>query len=122
MTGVYQPEMNYEEDDPLTPARIEHLCEEIHADGVLEQKYNYLVYHFEMNGHYLRARAYLDEIDKVSIYGPFETAQACDAISDDEFETLAMGYLKRRFQIITKLSGEAGGYAVVWKAEGAGGE
>ncbi|WP_428406983.1 hypothetical protein [Hyphococcus sp.] len=122
MTGVYQPEMKYDDDDRLTPVRIEHLCEEIHADGALEQKYNYLAYHFEMDDRYLWARAYLDEIDKVSIFGPFDSEQTRNPVSDGAFENLTVEYFKRRFDVIEKLSEEAGGYVVVWKAEGAAGE
>lgn len=122
MSGVYQPETKFVEEDTLAPARIEHHCEEIHADGELEQKYNYLVYHFEMHGRYIWARAYLDEIDQVSIFGPFDSEQTLNAVSDDAFEVLVMNYFKRRYEVIQKLSEEMGGYAVVWKAESGSGE
>ena len=115
MTGVYQPEMKFDDDDALTPSRIDHLVEEIYADGALEQKYNYLVYHFERNGAYIRARAYLDEIGVVSIYGPYESELVNSApVEDAAFFALALAYLKRRYETVQKLAGD--GYETVWRA------
>jgi hypothetical protein len=60
--------------DLISPVGIDHNVDEIWADDkrkVLEQRYNYLDYHFEKHGRYCRARAYLDEIETVALYGPF---------------------------------------------------
>ena len=38
----------------------------------LTQKYNYVVYHFENGGHYYWARAYLEDIDTVALFGPLD--------------------------------------------------
>lgn len=118
MSDIRQPEMRYIEDDALTPLRIEHLCEEIYADDVLEQKYNYLVYHFEREGAYIRARAYLDEVDEVAIYGPYESELMESApVEDAEFFGLVLDYLKRRYVEVKTLSkDDALGYRTIWRA------
>jgi hypothetical protein len=59
--------------DNVTPIEIEHRCDEIFEGEVLLQRYNYIVYHFDYNGSYLWARTYTDEINIVSVGGPFES-------------------------------------------------
>jgi hypothetical protein len=58
--------------DPITPVHISHNSEQIWNRDRLEQNYNYLVYEFETEEHSYEARTYLDEIDTVVIFGPWE--------------------------------------------------
>jgi len=113
MPGVYQPDYRFEEDDGIAPSRIEHRVEEIYADGAPEQSYNYLVYHFERSGHYIWARAYLDEIETVSLHGPFDSEAERNSIEDAAFFDLVVAYMKRRYTTIKKLV-DGKGYEVVW--------
>lgn len=113
MPGVYQPDYRFEEDDGITPSRIEHRVEEIFADGVLEQRYNHLVYHFERGGHRISARAYLDEIERVDLFGPFESEVDLTPVEDAAFFDLVLAYMKRRFATIKKLV-DGKGYEVIW--------
>jgi hypothetical protein len=61
-----------DDEDPILPVRITHNSEQIWTGGILEQDYNYLMYEFETEQHKYSARAYLDEIHTVAIYGPYE--------------------------------------------------
>ena len=65
-------EFRMDEADPILPVRIMHNSEQIWDGDALEQNYNYLVYDFETERHRYRARAYLDEIHTVAVYGPFD--------------------------------------------------
>jgi hypothetical protein len=58
--------------DRVLPTEIEHRCEEMFDSDRLTQKYNYVVYHFENAGHYHWARAYLEDIDTVALFGPLD--------------------------------------------------
>jgi len=94
--------MHFVEDDgdPVTPTSIEHKIDDVYggADGKqLEQTYNFLDYHFELNGAYLRARAYLDEMQNVTLFGPFEGRGNLRKISAPEVETAVIAYLARRY-------------------------
>ena len=113
MPGVYQPNYRFEEDNGITPSRIGHRVEEIYADGALEQRYNYLVYHFERGGHCISARAYLDEIDRVDIHGPFESESNPTPVEDSALFDLVLAYMKRRFATIKKLV-DGKRYEVIW--------
>jgi len=85
-------------DDLIVPTQIEHSIDEIWADGRLEQSYNFLDYHFEQAGAYLRARAYLHRIQRVTLYGPFERRGSLMGVVAPEFKAAAVAYLSRRFQ------------------------
>ena len=99
--------------DRITPAEIRHNVEEIVANGETEQIYNYLDYRFEKSGVHCRARAYLDDIDTVSIYGPFDGADSEDEIDAPEFYDGVLSYLKRRFLVIDAPGDE--GFDTVWQ-------
>jgi len=89
-----------DDEDPVKPSLIEHRIENVYggADGKqLEQSYNFLDYHFELNGAYLRARAYLDEMQNVTLFGPFEGRGNLRKISAPEVETAVIAYLARRY-------------------------
>lgn len=57
-----------EDDDPIRPVSITHSVDEIRNEGRIEQKYNFLDYRFERDGFTVMARAYLDEIDEVTLH------------------------------------------------------
>jgi hypothetical protein len=83
-------------EDPISPTTIEHRCEEILCGDELEQSYNYIVYHFECDGAYFWARAYLDHVKTVSLHGPFENRITMKP-TDGPFDDVVLAYLKRRF-------------------------
>jgi hypothetical protein len=88
--------------DPVRPTAIEHKCEEIFEGDGQEQRYNYLIYHFDRNGVYFWARTYLDDIETVSLYGPFESKVTMKPVGGPLDEAV-LAYLKRRFSKIETL-------------------
>lgn len=62
---------------------IEHLIDEIITDGGVDERYNFVIYHFEGKGLYCWARAYADEFRRVSVYGPF-TDNSCRTQTENE--------------------------------------
>ncbi|MEZ5892024.1 MAG: hypothetical protein R3C58_02585 [Parvularculaceae bacterium] len=118
MTFRHLSDSDFIDTDLIAPVQIEHRSEEIGAEGIPNQKYNYLVYYFERDGHCIRARSYLNAIAEASIYGPFESNSADSApIDDPEFVELVLTYLKRRYSEIKALSrNEASGYQTIWRA------
>jgi hypothetical protein len=99
--------------DELVPTEIEHRCEELFVGDAREQRYNYIIYHFGCNGAYFWARTYIDEIDIVSVHGPFEGRHTRNRISGPLNEGM-FSYLKRRFRKIQTLKND--GYVDVWSA------
>jgi hypothetical protein len=100
-------------EDPIVPVRITHNSEQIWDGDTLEQNYNYLVYDFETEQHTYRARAYLDEIYKVAIYGPFEKGQMEPTpLWEAEIDQRVLAYFRRRYSEITKLG--RNGYVSIW--------
>jgi len=98
-------------DDDIKPSEIEHKCEVIVAGAEVVERYNYFVYHFDCAGRYFWAKAYIDDISTVSVYGPFdgrETRRLLPGVVDEA----VLSYLKRRFTEIQTL-GEAG-YITIW--------
>lgn len=101
-------------EDVISPVSIEHKVDEILDHGELKQRYNYLDYRFERDGAYMRARAYLYEIQSVAIYGPFSVTAPNEPVRSDELQGLVLEYLKRRFSVIKTLSrDEPDGYTVL---------
>jgi len=88
--------------DPIVPTEIEHSIDEIWVEGQLEQYYNFLDYHFEQAGAYLRARAYLDNARIVTLFGPFDRRGSITAIAAPDFETATIAYLSRRFHKVQR--------------------
>ena len=97
--------------DETRPIEIEHQCEELYVGEELEQEYNCIVYHFESSGAYFWARARTDEIQTVSVYGPFENRRAMNRIPGRPDEGM-LSYLKRRFRKIPALAND--GYVEIW--------
>jgi hypothetical protein len=100
--------------DNIRPIEIEHRCDEIFEGAALQQRYNYIVYHFDCNGSYFWARAYTDDIGTVSVFGPFESRDKRNLTSGPLDEAM-LSYFKRRFRKIQKLGKE--GYTAVWSRE-----
>jgi len=100
--------------DVTEPTTIEHKCEEMFVGGALEQKYNYIVYHFDANGAYIWARTYVEEIKTVSVHGPFESRTTRELIQGP-LDPAVLSYLKRRFKTIKALRSE--GYVTIWSGD-----
>jgi hypothetical protein len=103
-------EYKFADQDPIQPTAIEHRCEELHHATTLEQHYNYLVYHFESEGAYFWARAYLDEISKVSLFGPLES-RANRIPTGGVLSEPVLAYLRRRFRTVQTLQSD--GYRAI---------
>ncbi len=88
--------------DALSPTLIEHRCEELFVAGRLDEKYNYIRYHFAAFEAHCWARSYLDENDRVTIYGPFDgPMNGADPIRPIESAALieaVRAYLARRYR------------------------
>ena len=84
-------------DDVITPVQIEHSIDEVWDGDELQQYYNYLDYHFEEGGAYLRARVYLDDPRTALLFGPFESRQSIRAITAPNVREAVEAYLGRRF-------------------------
>lgn len=92
------------EEDPILPVRILHNSEQIWNGNSLEQDYNYLIYEFETEQYQYHARAYLDEIHTVAIYGPFDKGSIGSTSLDEvEIDQRVLSYLRRRYSEVKKL-------------------
>lgn len=89
--------------DPITPTEIEHRVDEIWDGSSLEQRYNYLDYHFEIDGAYCRARTYLDDIGTVTLFGPFDHRGSVSKIDRPDLERAVAAYLAKRFPEVKRL-------------------
>lgn len=93
-----------DETDEAPPSEIEHKCEEIFEGTRLLQRYNYLVYHFERDGRYFWARSYLDDIQRVSVHGPFDSRKAMKVVPGS-IDEVVFAYLRRRYPRVETLGG-----------------
>ena len=100
--------------DAVSPSAIEHRCEEIWIGGELEQIYNYFVYRFDLDGLHYWARAYLDDIDEVSIMTASTDLEGLATQQMDGPPAAMLDYLQRRYRRIMILGPE--GYQPIWKA------
>ena len=92
------------DNDPIVPTRITHKSEQIWNGDDLEQNYNYLVYEFETDLHLYRARSYLDDIQTVSLFGPFDkNSSVLTPLEGVEIDQRILDYLRRRYLAITRL-------------------
>ena len=99
-------EARFVDEDPIGPTAIEHKCEEILYGEKLQERYNYIVYHFECDGAYCWARTYLDDVKTVSLFGPFENRTTMNP-TGAPFSDAVLAYLKRRFRIVQALKHDA---------------
>ncbi|WP_432770686.1 MAG: hypothetical protein HEQ22_08155 [Sphingopyxis sp.] len=83
--------------DPIEPFQIEHLIDEIWADDRLQERYNFVDYHFERDGNYCRARSYADDFRSVVLFGPFLERHRLESVHNPGFEADVTRYLERRF-------------------------
>lgn len=92
-----------DDSDVVVPTEIEHKVEEVwggeKADQ-LEQRYNFIDYHFELDGVYLRARTYLDDIGDVVVFGPFERRGSIKNVDAPKAKDAVLAYLSRRFRTV----------------------
>lgn len=100
--------MRFDQDDVdlIAPSQIEHHVDEIwggKGDDKLEQYYNYIDYHFERDGAYLRGRTYVDDIRVVTLYGPFEKRGSIRKVVAPAAEAAVLAYLSRRFRQVKRL-------------------
>ncbi|WPZ04231.1 hypothetical protein T8S45_01485 [Blastomonas marina] len=115
---VVDVELHADNADNIQPVNISHHVDEIREGDRLVERYNYVVYEFENDDGYLWARAYLDEVDKVAIYGPFADSSRAIKVSAPSLETAVINYLKRRFACINRLSPDEyapAGYETIWR-------
>lgn len=88
-------------DDPIEPVEIEHLVDEVWDGDRLEQRYNFLDYHFEREGAYCRARSYADDFGAAVLFGPFERRGSIKAVDNPTMQRDALAYLERRFMDVS---------------------
>jgi hypothetical protein len=89
--------------DVVVPTEIEHRIEEIRGgenDDQIEQRYNFIDYHFDLAGVYLRARAYLDDMAVAVVFGPFEGRDSIRKVDAPNTEEAVLAYLRRRFRTV----------------------
>ena len=93
--------------DDGAPDRIEHGADYmLSAPGKLEFYYNFLVYSWTIDGAAVTARAYLDDIQEVSVFA------APGKLETPAFAPL-LRYLQRRYRVIKTFAD--GGYQVRYK-------
>jgi hypothetical protein len=116
--AAYDIQFAGEEADPIQPLRIFHRVEEIRDGAELRERYNYIVYEFERDGLFATGRTYLDDIDTVSIYGPYAGRGSTREVGAPAFEAAVMAYFQRRFNQIDRLSRDENSpapYVTVWR-------
>jgi len=92
-----------ENTDAVVPSEIEHKIEDVRCDETgdeIDQHYNFMEYHFEIDGIDLRARAYLDDIEVAIILGPFELRSSIKKIDQPKATDRVLSYLRLRFRIV----------------------
>lgn len=85
------------------PFEIEHSVDEIWDGATLLQRYNFLDLYFEDDDGYCRARAYVDEMDSVTLFGPFAQRTSLSKVERPSFEQYVLAYLERRFRVVRRL-------------------
>ncbi len=107
-----------DEVDPIKPFAVLHHVDEIRDGEELVERYNYIVYEFESEEGFLTARTYLNEIDIVSIFGPFTSRDMIKSVDAPALETGAIDYFKRRFRQIDRFdpnTKSGNGYKTIWR-------
>jgi hypothetical protein len=108
-------QVGYISEDTVAPSRLEHLCDQIIFDGKIEQQYNFLSYEFVCDDMLVCARAYLDDISEVSLFGPYRR----DLPPENQvplsvaFPPSVLAYLQRRYRRLKILG--ADGYETLWQ-------
>ena len=101
VVGAPMSDFRMDDQDAIAPARIVHNSEQIWNGNTLEENYNYLVYEFETDEHLYRARAYLDDIQKVSILGRFNRVSSQpEILTSEQVDPRILAYLRRRYAVI----------------------
>lgn len=105
-------------EDAIQPFKISHDIDEFREGTRLLERYNYIVYEFEDEGGYMWARTYLDEADRVSIYGPFADRGRMGDVDAPQLKDAVIAYLKRRFHQIDRFTADpnAPAYETIWRS------
>lgn len=106
--------------DPIAPNKVTHHVDEIFEGEQLIEKYNFLVYEFVTEEGFIKARAYLDEIETVALFGPFSDKNLQERISAPALEAATIEYFRRRYRKIERFlpdSNSATGYELVWTVD-----
>jgi hypothetical protein len=99
-----------DDDADGAPNSIEHNTDYMVFEGSApEFYYNFLEYKWETAGGLVNARAYLDDIQEVSIFADDLTLER---LNEERFAPI-IRYLQRRFRVI-KMFGAPDGYEVVY--------
>jgi hypothetical protein len=88
--------------DAIEPVQIEHIFDEVWSSNELQQRYNFLDYHFERDGAYCRARSYSDQFQCVALFGPFNGRDSTRKVRSPHLEHDVMLYLNRRFNEVSR--------------------
>jgi hypothetical protein len=88
--------------DPIVPTQIEHSVDEVWDGDRLEQRYNYVDYHFERDGAHCRARSYADDFGEVTLFGLFHGPDGTRTTSDPSLERDVRAYLGKRFLKVSR--------------------
>ena len=81
----------------MNPFQIDHLIETVGEDDQVDQIYNYLIYRFEGHGAYIWARAYLYDVQVVSVHGPFKSSTELTPVPNQQLFVEVTDYLRKRF-------------------------
>ena len=101
--------------DSIEPVRIEHKVDEIIADGLVEQSYNYLDYQFDSPAGAIHVRSYLNTSHAATIHPPVGLGDGKLLFGEDwTARDAIIAYLTRRFLVIKELS--LAGYQPIWIA------
>lgn len=92
------------EADAITPS-IAHNVDETWDGDRLEMRYEFLDSHFARPEAYMFARAYVDEIRRVTVYGPFQSrTPAAARVDAPHMERDVIAYLRRRFREVERFA------------------
>jgi hypothetical protein len=106
-----------DDSDDGAPLKIEHGVDYMFASPkTLEFIYNYINYTWKIGAETITARAYLDDIDDVSLFAEVDgvsTFMTPDKLEAAEFQS-TLRYLQRRYRVIKTFGGD-GTYVVAYK-------
>lgn len=100
--------------DTIVPSAIKHNVDKIYEGGRLSRRYNFVTNHFESASSEMTARAYLDDIETVALFGPFKS-KSLTPMLDESLRESVLCYLIRRFHFIKEF-GESG-YDIIWQTK-----
>jgi hypothetical protein len=87
--------VNGNDTDVVVPTQIEH-----NKADQGEQRDNFIDYHFELDGVYSLARAYLDDLRVANVGGPFERRGSVRRVDATKAKGAVLAHLRRRFRTV----------------------